>query len=365
MLLIGCGFFGSSQDKYNDTIPFRDDLGLIIIPISFNGVEKEFAFDTGAQLSVGFSWIKEELKKTRKTNTITSSSGLRTKARFYKSDSVNLGGARITKHRLLGVPDSAIFSCFNLDGILGMDIIENFNWTINYEDNYLIMHSATYVPEMVKEFYEIDFSYGNRKPSIYSKVQGQRVKFLWDTGAVYSDINSKQIEPSGDNIRKRALYSSFFDVNGIRNQTKSLELFVPDNQTGQVTLTSIFDYSNKSTKMGNAQWKDNTLFFSANQSSLYSQKQFITEERLTYDCSFVIENGKIIVAKVFQDSEAWGLGIRMGDEVKSLNDRSFQEFCSLAKFTIEMHDNDENITVRFANGTTLVLQKKAVFTEIN
>jgi hypothetical protein len=38
----------SSAQKFQDTIPFRNDLGLIIIPISFNGVEKQFAFDTGA-----------------------------------------------------------------------------------------------------------------------------------------------------------------------------------------------------------------------------------------------------------------------------------------------------------------------------
>ena len=40
---------------YQDTIPFRNDLGIIIVPITFNGVQKEFAFDTGAQSTVGFS----------------------------------------------------------------------------------------------------------------------------------------------------------------------------------------------------------------------------------------------------------------------------------------------------------------------
>ena len=52
--------------RFQDTIPFRSDLGLIIIPISFNGVEKQFAFDTGAQATVAFGWAKESLKKTKK-----------------------------------------------------------------------------------------------------------------------------------------------------------------------------------------------------------------------------------------------------------------------------------------------------------
>jgi len=70
---------------YQDTIPFRNDLGIITIPITFNGVEKQFAFDTGAQSTVGFSWVADDLKRTSKTVNVKSSNASRTKMRYYKS----------------------------------------------------------------------------------------------------------------------------------------------------------------------------------------------------------------------------------------------------------------------------------------
>ena len=123
----------SSQNSkiFQDTIPFRNDLGLIIIPITFNGIEKQFAFDTGAQYSVAYSWAKEKLQRTSKTININSSSGLRSKMRFYKSGTITLGSKKIRSHRILNAPKNSIFSCYQVDGILGVDIIKEFNWTID------------------------------------------------------------------------------------------------------------------------------------------------------------------------------------------------------------------------------------------
>ena len=47
--------YSQNNVAYQDTIPFRNDLGLIIIPVTFNGVIKQFAFDTGATRSVAYS----------------------------------------------------------------------------------------------------------------------------------------------------------------------------------------------------------------------------------------------------------------------------------------------------------------------
>ena len=46
--LVAINVHAQDDSVSQDTIPFRNDLGLIIIPITYNGVEKQFAFDTGA-----------------------------------------------------------------------------------------------------------------------------------------------------------------------------------------------------------------------------------------------------------------------------------------------------------------------------
>ena len=124
---------------FQDTIPFNNDLGLIVIPVTFNGEEKQFAFDTGAQVSLSYGWAKESLKSTRKTTTITSSSGLKTRMRYYKSGKIELGSRKITGHRILNTPENDFFSCHNIDGILGVDIIGQLNWRIDYQNKILIM----------------------------------------------------------------------------------------------------------------------------------------------------------------------------------------------------------------------------------
>ena len=124
---------------YRDTIPFRNDLGLIIVPITFNGEEKEFVFDTGAQVTLAYSWASTELRKTRKTMTVTSSSGLKSKMRLYKSGTIQFASRKITGHRILNTPQNEIFICHQVDGILGVDIIKRFNWTIDYENKILII----------------------------------------------------------------------------------------------------------------------------------------------------------------------------------------------------------------------------------
>ena len=64
----------TSGQSFQDTIPFNNDLGLIVIPITFNGEVKQFVFDTGAQVSLSYGLAKETLKPTRKTTTVASSS---------------------------------------------------------------------------------------------------------------------------------------------------------------------------------------------------------------------------------------------------------------------------------------------------
>lgn len=169
--------------SFQDTIPFRNDLGLIIIPITFNGVEKQFAFDTGAEHTVAYGWAKETLKKTNKTITIHSSSGLKSNMRFYKSGTVELGSRKITKHRILNAKKNGIFSCYRIDGILGVDIIKKLNWSIDYQNKRLIMYPSNYVPQHIKNMHKLDFDFQSNRPYVYLKGKANRLKFLLDTGA--------------------------------------------------------------------------------------------------------------------------------------------------------------------------------------
>ncbi|MFD2562284.1 aspartyl protease family protein [Aquimarina rubra] len=360
LFLLYCGII-VAQKQFNDTIPFRNDLGLIMIPIKFNGVEKNFIFDTGATNSVGFSWVRNELAKTSKTLKITSSSRKKSRLRYYKSDSVNLASAKITKHRILMTGDSDIFSCYDIDGVLGVDIIAQFNWAINFDQQYLVMYPKDFLPDEAKEMYPIDFDYTNRRPGVFLKFGSEQIRFLLDTGATYSDIYTKDYDriQSLDHTSREA-YSGFFDFKGDLTKSKSTIMRFSPITSNDVTINGIFDLSKKSNKIGNGLWKNNTLFLSLESKKLYVKQKNIDEYRKDYGCAFVFENNRMKVIKVVVDSEAWKKGLRQGDDVKMINGQTFEDFCSLQQFQEETSGKEAEVTITLHNNTNIVLQKKTV-----
>ncbi|MEW7292052.1 retropepsin-like aspartic protease [Aquimarina sp. 2304DJ70-9] len=354
----------SAQKRFCDTIPFRNDLGLIIVPIQFNGQEKNFIFDTGATHSIGYSWVKDELKTTKKTLVITSSSKSKFRLRYYKSDTVQLASAKITKHRILGAKDSEIFSCYEVDGVLGMDIISHFNWLINYKDQYLVMFDSDFFPQGIDHnMYAIDFKYQDKRPLAFFNLLGKEVKFLVDTGATNSDIHIgyKNVIKNLNANTKKEIYSTFFDFNGILNTTKSITIKLPEISSKSLKLSPIVDFSEKSNKIGNSSWQDNSVFMSTKNNKLYCSVNSIDESRESYGCFFIFDNKKMVTAKVIVGSKAWEEGVRRGREVLKINELQFSDFCTIHKFQREIAKQKNKLKVTLDDGKTITLNQELLF----
>ncbi len=364
LILFFCSAYFWAQNKFRDTIPFKNDLGLIVIPIQYNGQEKNFIFDTGAMLSIGFSWVKEELKATRKTRVITSSSKSKSRLRYYKADTVKLGSAKITKHRILGTKDSDIFSCYAIDGVLGMDIIAKFNWQINFKEKYIVMLDADYFPPDIDEkMYAMDFVYEDSRPWAYFNVLGERIRFLLDTGASNSDIyiKYKDLFKNIDTNSVKEIHSGFFDFNGAFSKTKSRTMKLLDVSSASVTLAPIVDFSKKSSKIGNSSWEDTSLFISINDNKLYCSSNSIDESYGSYGCSFDVKEGKIIVSKIQVNSIAWKEGLRQGSEVLEVNGKKFDDFCSIYTYQKGIVKQKNKLKVTLKDGKTITLNHELLF----
>lgn len=345
-----------------DTIPFRNDLGLIIIPISFNGVEKQFAFDTGAQKTVVFSWAKDELKRTSKKISVTSSNGSKTKMCFYKSGIINLGSKEIKKHSSIMAGDSSIFTCHNVDGILGVDIIKHFNWIINYETKQVVMFDKTYVPPSADAMNSVAFSFEKNRPTVAMTLDDKKIEFLLDTGAGDSDLNMEKYPISNlDKFSSLNGYGGFYDVNGTLTRTKSTEIQLPNMMSDGVTLTPIVAYGSKTTKIGNSLWENTTLFLSLTGQKLLVSQNKIKENTNGYSCGVAFSDGMMRVMAIYEGSAAWEAGVRQGDEVMRFNDKVFTDFCSFDQYQRDLSSSGEDITLELKGGEKIVIKEKTLF----
>ena len=353
--------YSQNTPAYQDTIPFRNDLGIIIIPMTFNGVEKQFAFDTGAQLTVAYDWAKT-LKKTNRVTTITSSSGLKSKMRFYKSGMIALGSRKITGHRILNAPKNSIFSCHKVDGILGVDIIKQFNWRIDYEHKILVMYPSNHFPKKVQNMHKLDFDFRNDRPSVFLTLKNNKLKFLLDTGASGSS-NISQPNYNLTNLNKypqTSFYSGSFDINGILTSTKPKIFQFPNVSSGKVQLSPIIYYNKqKSSKIGNRLWKGKQLFLSLKNKKLYVSSSEIKESYENYSCSVSFIKGKMRIIRIQEGSVIWNEGVRQGDEILSYNGKQFTDFCSLDKYHRNLVNSAKSFELQLTNGKKITISKSS------
>lgn len=348
--------------SFQDTIPFRNDLGLIIIPITFNGVEKQFAFDTGAQHTVAYGWAKETLKRTNKTITINSSSGLKSKMRFYKSGTIELGSRKITGHRILNAKKNDIFSCYRIDGILGVDIIKKLNWDIDYQKKTLIMYPSNYVPQHVKNMYVLDFDFRSNRPYVYLKGKNNRLRFLLDTGAGgSSNISQRNYTLSNINdYPQTSFYTGSFDINGTLTSSHPIVFQFPKASSDKVVLSPIIYYNNKkSSKIGNQLWKGKQLFLSLQKNQLYLSSATVNQEYSRYSCSVMFLKGKMRIISIEENSKLWSMGIRQGDEILLFNGKTFSDFCSLDQYHRAISKSGKPFELTLVGGKKVTISKKA------
>lgn len=348
--------------SFQDTIPFRNDLGLIIIPMTFNGVEKQFVFDTGAQITLAYGWAEENLRPTRKTQTVTSSTGLKSKMRYYKSGKIEIGSRKVTGHRILSAPKNEVFSCHNIDGILGVDIIDQLNWIIDYKNMRLIMYPSNYIPKGVKDMHKLDFDYQSNRPYVFLKRKSNRLKFLLDTGAAgSSNISKKQYTLTNiDDYDQVSFYSGSYDVNGILTPSQPRVFKLPDASSYEVILSPIIYYNNKkSTKIGNKLWQGKRLFLSLKNEELYVSSSTVDQSYTGYSCSVKFSKGKMRIFQLEVDSELWKMGVRQGDEILSYDGKKFTDFCSLDQYQRGLMG--KSIQLELANGKKVTISSKNYF----
>lgn len=205
-------FSKSPEEEYHfppqsKPLPTKFKYGVAIVPVMVNGEKRNFLIDTGAGLSAIASDIAKKChvfpigNKTGKAGTGTSK---KVKIQPAIIKELRIGGISIKNHPLIIINKKdlefklfGIFRIFKIEGILGWNVLQKMNITIDYKKKVTIIKKPIKGIKKKDQFFWMDY------PIVTLKSQdGVKLNFLLDTGANETSITSNIFKKI--NIKKRS-----------------------------------------------------------------------------------------------------------------------------------------------------------------
>ena len=359
---------GVLQNKnFEVTIPFEEKSGWIIFQIDINGKPKRFLFDTGAGISAIDKKVVSELSLQKIGNmNVKDANNSVAKQDFYEAQTLKLGEVIINNSPICIVDFPEIISCDGIEGILGNNVINKFNWILDYETKKVtITDKRIEKEENEKEFYyyleqnrhhvnillggdkfyncSIDFGF-NSTMIVPNSLFNQSIIKKINTG----DIKA-QISPSYGLLGKTAADTTFFlnigDIQISELIQDSIEVRLKKGNGTQILIGADF-FSKYRIKLDNF-----------NQRYILSPAKKQVKKEKKRPIGLTWENGKIIVERMFLCSSTILEGIKLNDEVNLINNKSSKDFNSYCEFD-KWIDLQDDLKIEFQNNKKIFIINK-------
>jgi hypothetical protein len=165
------GFFhsGFSQNlnESTDTIysfPFSTESKLLVFKGQMNGVDTDFAFDTGASIGLANSSSEPsgKLKVKGKQIKMRDANNQVKRVKTGVSDEIQIGGFTFSKVRSL-VNDMTYLYCMDYY-LLGADVIRQLNWEIDFEKKIIQVSKKPFL--ISESLFRLPVTYINNRPFV-------------------------------------------------------------------------------------------------------------------------------------------------------------------------------------------------------
>lgn len=185
ILLIFTYSLSFSQSKYKTSFETNNDTTLIILKVNLDGNNYRFIFDTGAQISVIFNQSNIDLSRSRTVKAIdvygksSDVSIIRKKITIPSIKVANKGYCLIMNNK------PAFMDYLNIDGIIGADLINKYDWKIDLKKLEIIRIDKKDKPNS-ENLFIIPTHYENERTRVidtYIINNGDTSSYTIDTGA--------------------------------------------------------------------------------------------------------------------------------------------------------------------------------------
>ena len=348
---------------------------LIIVPVTIGGKEYRFLFDTGAPFSVSDKIQKDNNFKIVSKGNIVDSDYNRKKVHWVQVDSISISNVSfLNQTAFIGDFDAnPIMKCLEIDGIIGSNIIRQYNWTIDQEQNTLSLSSKieinTFKESIVIPF-KTDYQY-NMFIDVYigqSKVKN----ILVDYGSNGSIALNDEIFTA---LKEKNIISETFIEKGI-NQSGIIgkpvvlkrEITYSDSvRTNSLHFRSVMIRTGKTASIGNDLLSRFNVTIDWSNKKLYLSKSGKEVDRVGsagFRLGHSIEKG-VYVQSVMEKSDAYYKGIRPNMKIFKIDSLDFERGSSFCDYVD--HELKDEILLGLINskGQRIEYQIEKTFFENN
>lgn len=338
----------SPQNDFNNSVPFTIKNNLIFVPISINGKQYQFLFDTGAPLSISKQLQDEHQFKIISKGTIKDSNHNKKKVKWSRLNAIKIGEATFTNQTAF-VGDfeaNPILKCLKIDGIIGSNLIRQANWVINQENKTLSFSSNLKGP-LLKNSIKIPFK-TDQQYNIYIDLSIGRLNLknvLVDFGSNGSVALSETIF---NQLKEENIITSSFDEHGVTNTGivgKPVELkrqicWTDSVRFNETRINDVKLKTGKTVSIGNKllaryevviDWNNRYLYLNKVKEHVYSRKTF------GINIGYTDLKG-VYVQSVIENSSAFKQGIKPHFKVLQIDDLDFNfsmsNFCDYVNYQV-------------------------------
>ncbi|MFV8361624.1 retropepsin-like aspartic protease [Flavobacterium sp. LS1P3] len=362
-------FLSKAQSVKIDTIPFTTKSSLLVFKGQINGIETDFALDTGAAIGVitAEKANSANIKITGKKN-ITDSNEDVNSMKEAMIETVTIGSFEIKKVKSV-VYDMPFLACNNYY-LLGANAINKLNWKIDFEKNLLYVSKSTF--EYTSEMIEMPITYkNNRHFTTFSINETVFKNCLVDLG--YNDffeVSEKEPffkklkqENEDEIISGSRLTMSLSNIKINRYEALSFDNLIIGNKRFDDLKIEI--RANIENKIGLKFFSQlSSILILNNDISKYYLKlsnQPISLQ-MSFDADCYLKNGKLIIMGKNNNSESSAKELETEEEVKSINGLTatdFKDECDFLLWRIENLKKD-NYEIEKLNGEKIIIKKQVL-----
>lgn len=357
------------NNNFFEEIGYEIVNGKIIIPVTIQNQTFRFFFDTGGLLVISPN-LKEKLGlRSIDSGTVSGVNNVKTKIDVVKINNLKIASLEFNNRKAIvsSVMGKHPVTCFEVDGIIGRDLINNMALQLNHQERKIILTDQPHRLKLDKvKARKMQFA-KNRTPVLPIKINGKNIKkVIFDSGADdfislktknISKYKNKKVYMKDDIV---SLYGNFsLGISGsYPAPEKQYHIFINEFEIAGIKFNAFYsDISKKSNnRIGTEILKHGVLTLDYINKKFYFEayKERSEIKRIhSFGFSLRINDQNAIISGIFENSPAADTGMEVGHKILSINDLLLsqltdQERCDFLLNSYPWKDSN-SIEVKFLN----------------